>query len=71
MDVLTGQPSTRQTVDADELLYWIVDDAARAIAWNFAYRSPAARGGDRGPATVGRLRQCTRPAVGLEDTGHD
>ena len=62
MDVLTGQPSTRQTVDADELLYWIVDDAARAIAWNFAYRSPA---------TVGRLRQCTRPAVGLEDTGHD
>ena len=46
MDVLTGQPSTRQTVDADELLYWIVDDAARAIAWNFAYRSPAARGAD-------------------------
>ena len=29
MDVLTGQPSTRQTVDADELLYWIVDDAAK------------------------------------------
>ncbi|MBU8813862.1 immunity 63 family protein [Mycolicibacterium goodii] len=44
MDVLTGQPATRQTVDADELLYWIVDDAARAIAWSFAYRSPAARG---------------------------
>ncbi|MDM2448152.1 hypothetical protein PP556_25155, partial [Mycobacteroides abscessus] len=44
MDVLTGQPGTRQTVDADELVYWIVDDAARAVAWSFAYRSPAARG---------------------------
>ena len=39
MDVLTGQPGTRQTVDADELLYWIVDDASRAVAWSFAWDS--------------------------------
>ena len=39
MDVLTGQPGTRQTVDADELLYWIVDYASRAVAWSFAWDS--------------------------------
>ncbi|RZT07738.1 immunity protein 63 of polymorphic toxin system [Mycobacterium sp. BK558] len=45
MDVLTGRPRTRQTADVDELLYWIIDDAARALAWNMAYRSPAATSG--------------------------
>ncbi len=45
IDVQTGLPGTRQAADADELLYWIVDDAARALAWSFAYRSPAAASG--------------------------
>lgn len=45
MDVLTGQPRTAQAADTDELLYWIIDDAARALAWNIAYRSPAAARG--------------------------
>jgi hypothetical protein len=33
----------RSTADPDELLYWIVDDVARSVAWAWAQRAPSAR----------------------------
>ena len=47
VDPIRG-PVRVSTTDPGEALYWMVDDAARSLAWTWAQRTPASRMMDRG-----------------------
>jgi hypothetical protein len=49
VDPIRG-PVRVSTTDPGEALYWMVDDAARSLAWTWAQRAPASRMMDRGHA---------------------
>jgi hypothetical protein len=49
VDPIRG-PVRVSTTDPGEALYWMVDDAARSLAWTWAQRTPASRMMDRGQA---------------------
>lgn len=42
VDPIRG-PVWNSTTDPEEALYWIVNDAARSMAWTWAHRAPASR----------------------------